>query len=188
MTHDLGNNGVLSFSVDTVDVPVEKKWAGVNADSQAPITVSLYQVTKPEGSKDYVGTLVEGKTLTLKADSDLNKNWKGMFEDLPKPAEGSYYVVAEAVPSGFVVAYEKEEIKFYVNGTPVRGALVRTYDENGVAQLVTLTNSPEVTLPETGGPGTILYTTGGLLLMMAAFLLLLHKQTNKRRKEDIPSF
>ena len=28
----------------------------------------------------------------------------------------------------------------------------------------------------------------GLLLMMAAFLLLLHKQTNKRRKEDIPSF
>ena len=186
--HKLGNNGKLVFEVDTVDIPVEKKWTGANADSQAPITVSLYQVTKPEGSNDYVGTLVEGKTLTLKADSDLNKNWKGMFENLPKPAEGSYYAVAEAVPSGFVVAYEKEEIKFYVNSTPVRGALVRTYDENGVAQLVTLTNSPQVTLPETGGPGTILYTTGGLLLMMAAFLLLLHNQTKKRRKEDIPSF
>lgn len=186
--HKLGNNGKLVFSVDTVDVPVEKKWTGVNADSQAPITVSLYQVTKPEGSKDYVGTLVEGKTLTLKADSDLNKNWKGMFENLPKLAEGSYYAVAEAVPSGFVAAYEKEEIKFYVDSTPVHGALVSTYDENGVAQLVMLTNSPQVTLPETGGPGTILYTTGGLLLMMAAFLLLLHNQTKKRRKEDIPSF
>ena len=90
--------------------------------------------------------------------------------------------------SGFVAAYEKEEIKFYVNSTPVHGALVSTYDENGVAQLVMLTNSPEVTLPETGGPGTILYTTGGLLLMMAAFLLLLHNQTKKRRKEEIPSF
>lgn len=41
-------------------------------------------------------------------------------------------------------------------------------------------------LPETGGPGTYLYTTGGLLLMTAAVILLLYLPS-KRRKEDFSS-
>ena len=41
-------------------------------------------------------------------------------------------------------------------------------------------------LPETGGLGTHLYTTGGLLLMAAAVILLLYSQS-KRRKEDFSS-
>lgn len=36
-------------------------------------------------------------------------------------------------------------------------------------------------LPQTGGPGTILYTMGGLLLMIAACLLL-YIETKRRKK------
>jgi len=183
VTHDLGNNGKLVFTVDSVDIPVEKKWTGVNADSQAPITVSLYQVTQK--GDNYFGTPVEGKTLTLNKQS-----WTGAFEDVALPTEGCgwFYAVAEEKPNGFVVSYGENEISMSVNNSAPMNASKVTFDDKGKPILVVVTNSPQVTLPETGGPGTILYTTGGLLLMMAAFLLLLHNQTKKRRKEEIPSF
>jgi len=96
--------------------------------------------------------------------------------------------VAEEKPNGFVVSYGENEISMSVNNSAPMNASKVTFDDKGKPILVVVTNSPQVTLPETGGPGTILYTTGGLLLMMAAFLLLLHNQTKKRRKEEIPSF
>jgi LPXTG-motif cell wall-anchored protein len=133
---------------------------------------------------------VEGKTLTLSHSTDSAVAWKGTFEKLPKLPDGQFYAVAETVPNGFVVSYGDNEITMILqNGEqPVQAALVTDYSDENVAATVQITNAPRVTLPETGGVGTTLYTTGGLLLMMAAFLLLLHKQTNKRRKEDIPSF
>ena len=56
------------------------------------------------------------------------------------------------------------------------------------ADLITVTNAPIVDLPDTGGLGTTLYTTGGLLLLTVASLLLLHSTNKKRRKEGRPSF
>ena len=83
-----------------------------------------------------------------------------------------------------MVSYGDNEISVSLgNGTaPIMATIVTDYSDEGIAATVNITNSPLVTLPETGGVGTTLYTTGGLLLMMAAVLLLLHNQMNKRRK------
>ena len=187
VTHDLGNNGKLVFSVESVDIPVEKTWTGVTPAQQNPVELALYVVK--ESGNAYVGEVVEGKTLTLSHSTDSTADWKGIFEDLPKLPDGQFYAVAETVPNGFVVSYGDIEISVnLVNGAaPLQAALVTDYNDEGVAATVTITNAPLVTLPETGGVGTTLYTTGGLLLMMAAVLLLLHNQMNKRRKGAEPS-
>ena len=184
VTHDLGNNGKLVFSVESVDIPVEKTWIGVTPTQQDPVELTLYVVEKPASSETYIGTLVEGKTLTLRHSTDSAEDWKGTFTNLPKLPNGKFYAVAEAVPNGFVVSYGDNEISVSLgNGTaPIMATIVTDYSDEGIAATVNITNSPLVTLPETGGVGTTLYTTGGLLLMMAAVLLLLHNQMNKRRK------
>ncbi|MDD7646759.1 MAG: LPXTG cell wall anchor domain-containing protein, partial [Ruminococcus bromii] len=67
-----------------------------------------------------------------------------------------------------------------------------SYENNGGISSGTITikntesDTPVYELPETGGPGTTLYSAGGLLLMAAAGRLLLHKR-KKRRKEDSAS-
>ena len=60
-----------------------------------------------------------------------------------------------------------------------------TADEDNKV-LIPIYNTLVLELPETGGLGTHLYTTGGLLLMAAAVILLLYSQS-KRRKEDFSS-
>jgi LPXTG-motif cell wall-anchored protein len=189
VTHVLGNNGKLVFSVESVDIPVEKTWVSTTASEQDPVELALYVVKRSESGDNYIGSVVEGKTLTLSHSTDSAVAWKGTFEKLPKLPDGQFYAVAETVPNGFVVSYGDNEITMILqNGAqPVQAALVTDYSDENVAATVQITNAPRVTLPETGGVGTTLYTTGGLLLMMAAILLLLHNQKNKRRKGGEPS-
>lgn len=89
------------------------------------------------------------------------------------------------------------------NGVPIRGDNTLA-TVNGANFLVTYSNGPAVTIPEsgtaaasvtvtnqvcypelpnTGGAGTIPYTIGGFLLLTGAAFLLLYHHT-KRRKED----
>ena len=89
------------------------------------------------------------------------------------------------------------------NGVPIRGDNTLA-TVNGANFLVTYSNGPAVTIPEsgtaaaavtvtnqvcypelphTGGAGTIPYTIGGFLLLTGAVFLLLYHHT-KRRKED----
>lgn len=103
-----------THEIETVDIPVEKKWVdGNDADNLRPdsITVQLYA----DGEK------VDGKTLILGPNTDdPDKNWKGTFEDLPKNKENAVaqeitYTVKEvdssgepAPPSGYTNSYSTE--------------------------------------------------------------------------------
>ena len=101
----------------------------------------------PSGEK----TLVE--TVTLNAKDDWSKTW----ENLPRADENGnpyYYTVEETKVPGYSVIYSSN-------------------NQNGIqtGQLVITNRASGYILPETGGTGTLLYTTGGLALMALAGLM-----------------
>lgn len=181
--HLQGNNGKLVFTAEKpdLDIPVEKQWVNVNPDTQDPVTFTLYKVTESGNSA----------SATVESTLELNaaNNWTGTFQELMLPENDWYYAIGEAVPTGFVVTYNGETLTARVGegDTAEYVTMVKVVITDGAAQKVTIKNAPTITLPETGGPGTILYTTGGLLLMMTAAYLL-HNQSKKRRKGEHLSF
>ena len=58
---------------------------------------------------------------------------------------------------------------------------------NGSIATVTCTNTTGYELPDTGGSGTIPYTTGGFLLLTVAAILLLYIHTKHRKEGTISS-
>ena len=91
------------------------------------------------------------------------------------------------------------------NGVPIRGDNTLA-TVNGANFLVTYSNDPAVTIPEsgtaavtvtnqvcypelprTGGAGTTLYTKGGVLLTASAMFLLLYYHTKRRKEESASS-
>ena len=176
--HKLGNNGKLEFTAEKPElkIPVEKRWEGVNADAQAPLTITLYKVVESANSA----------TATALSTIELNKDngWKGSFDKLAMPGNDWYYAIGETVPEGFVVIYDGETIKASLGDGDSRETVMVTKVavEGRKAQAVTIKNIPCVELPNTGGAGTQMYTTAGLLLMLtsAAYLMYIH---TKRRKE-----
>jgi len=187
--HHLGNNGKLVFAAEApkLEVPVEKQWVNVVDSSNLSVDVTLYTVkeTTAEGGA-VTKEILESQSMTLNAEN----TFKHTFTQLPELAEGTYYAIAEAVPGGFVASYAGGELVDLPgeNGASIQAVKVNFADGETVATPIVITNAPLVELPETGGPGTILYTAGGLLLMMAATLLLLHNNPRKRRKEGQSSF
>lgn len=94
-----------------------------------------------------------------------------------------------------------------INGVPIRGDNTLA-TVNGANFLVTYSNGPAVTIPEsgtaaaavtvtnqvcypelphTGGAGTTLYTKGGVLLTASAMFLLLYYHTKRRKEESASS-
>ena len=176
--HKLGNNGKLEFTAEKPElkIPVEKRWESVNADAQAPLTITLYKVVESANSA----------TATALSTIELNKDngWKGSFDKLAMPGNDWYYAIGETVPEGFVAIYGGETIKASLGDGDSRETVMVTKVavEGRKAQAVTIKNIPCVELPNTGGAGTQMYTTAGLLLMLtsAAYLMYIH---TKRRKE-----
>ena len=83
----------------------------------------------------------------------------------------TYYV--KEITNGYSPTYSEEN--------PLTGGMLLITNHSGGSSEET----PEYSLPETGGPGTKLYTIGGMLLMACAGFLLMYNK--KRRKEDMAS-
>lgn len=114
----------------------------------------------PSGEK----TLVE--TVTLNAKNGWSKTW----ENLPCADENGnpyYYTVEETKVPGYSVIYSSN-------------------NQNGIqtGQLVITNRASGYILPETGGTGTLLYTTGGLALMVLAGLM--YKIILRRKRDEAP--
>ncbi len=65
------------------------------------------------------------------------------------------------------------------------GAVSSASNDSTVVITNTLIPGSDYVLPETGGPGTILYTAAGVLMMSASGLLLSRKK--RHRREDAES-
>lgn len=119
--------------LEKVSIPVEKVWVdGDDVDELRPesVTVTLYA----DGIKT-------DKTLTLSANDDTEKNWKGAFTGLDKNKPGEVgeaitYTVKEEdedIPAGYTGDVEKTENGFKVTNTHV------TYTKAAISGTKTLT-------------------------------------------------
>jgi len=149
---------------DLVSLTVNKQWdLGTHGDESMYEDLEIV-VRLLKNNED------SGVTRTL----SLRTNWMAVFEDLPKydssGAEIEYAIVEELDASGI---WKPE----YGELTPV--------DESADAYTMTITNVCHLAyeLPETGGPGTFLYTAGGLLLMLSAGVLLMYSKKTRNGKE-----
>ena len=102
------------------------------------------------------------------------------FTDIPS---GHIYLLEETVtPPGYMVSLDAYTVTVAYDEITVT---VTHSDGTKGEWKGTIVNETSYELPETGGAGTTLHTTGGLaLIFCAAILLYIH---TKRRKEDSPS-
>lgn len=175
---------VITNRMETVDIPLEKLWDGVNPEIMNPITFRLYLV---EESTDEGGTVTKNVTFVQSITLTKDEQWKNIFHDVVVPDDNAYYVVVENKIAGYQAFYDGETTQISIDGaSPVTGARVDITD--GQAVQVKLTNAPATELPSTGGEGLLLYTMGGALLTSLAVVLLMYSRKNKRRKGDFLQF
>lgn len=145
---------------DTTALTIHKVWQAANGTELTDITVESITVEVYQISDGAPGTRTPYQTLTLTGEA----GWTAVLEKLPLTGtdlDGSQvqytYTVEEAAINGYQAAYQ------YADG------------------VVTITNTENYALPETGGSGTAPYTIGGLLLMAGACFLLLYHCIQRRR-------
>lgn len=162
VTHELGNNGKLVFRADPPkdpDIPVEKVWdETVPEESRQEITLTLWRY------EEATQTSTQVQTLTLSTET----GWTGVFTEVALPEQGYRYYILEDTDV-FHATYDNPGT-LTVDGTPITVGLV-TYDEDGQPLGVTVTNTKQYLLPETGGSGTLMYILAGLVLMLGTALI-----------------
>jgi len=142
---------------ETMSIPIEKLWdATISEGHKEAVSINLYLVT---AGADTRVTYVD--SLTLNSDN----GYKGSFDELPYPEEGSYYCIRE-VTDKYSPHYSGEVVNLFVDNTYHDVHRV-TLDNYGDAVTVSITNSLLVLLPETGGNGVTVYTALGILLLIA---------------------
>lgn len=96
---------------------------------------------------------------------DGKLSWDGLLRE-------QYYLLEVKAPDGY-------------NRNSPAGQIVKQENETQGLYSVTVINRLGYTIPETGGPGTYLYTMGGALLLLGAGALLLYYHLKRRRGDGI---
>lgn len=171
-------NTLKSDSVTSVEVT--KVWDSVTV---APsVTLRLYRQAEGQNDMEAVGEIeltannsIDTGSEGTDADSS-GERWTYKWTELPAYDEHDNlytYYVYEVPTNGYLALYSKEaEIK--VDGeTAAAGEAEGTVNE----KTVTVTNVSNYELPETGGPGDMLYTLAGLLLTGGALGLYIRRRS-----------
>lgn len=121
------------------------------------------------------GTAPEGTVDTVIGTATLNaeNNWYYLWENLDITTTGVTYSITETSVNGYTATYT-------VNGNELQPGATFTPGITGDKVVITNTANPVYSLPSTGGPGTLLYTTLGLALITLA---LLYGISLRRRRE-----
>ena len=203
--HELGNNGKLVFSVDTIDIPVEKNWSkGTPEDEKEPVEVTLYRVTTSSDENEKPTAEVVSSVIISPSDDG---EWSHTFAKMAKPDDSWYYAIVETPVEGYATTYANEEVNgvtFNVttesdavaadSGTDATQSvtnelygvkIIVTEGENGIAeaQEAVITNVyQEYELPRTGGVGTDGFYLVGILLVLIGGTYAWYYESKQKRK------
>ena len=170
----------------------------VNDVTEAPVT----SIVNVPSSADVIvrkvdgnGAALNGATFQIKKDgsayiytggtSTFSAYPSTTLEDLPI---GTYTITETVAPAGYYGM--TGTISFTITGgmvdpDPLPDGVTFTGDGTAASPYTfTVTNTPGVELPSTGGPGNLAYTIGGLLLMAASLLYGLG-QRRRRERGDV---
>lgn len=135
----------------------------LTSENGSPLS-QTFSYARTDGTDTYYGTIKSGGTITL------HQNESATISGIPA---GTFYRVTELTTVGYHTT---------VNGK--EGYIVSGTIENGGTKPANFVNAIYHELPESGGPGTYLYTCGGAALLLAAAALMYCKL--RRRKEARP--
>lgn len=95
---------------------------------------------------------------------------------------GIYYLVETKAPDGYEILESPVRITLTQNTVVVErnNALIEGTSENSDVPTLTVKNKPGYRLPETGGTGTLYYSSGGILLMAVSLVC----YVNRSRKSE----
>lgn len=104
---------------------------------------------------------------------------------LPELEEGTYYLTEIEAPGGYMILGESVEFKVVLeeDDSLVLEVPASSHQDSNVKQddkTIIITNSTGFELPETGGPGTTMYTLGGLAAIATS---LVYGLSMRRKKE-----
>lgn len=162
----------LKYCVDVTKISDEKSPNGQdiplgNAEFEFSVKDSdeetvLYFLKESDGSYVLCDENTAGATTKL----ITNSRGKLVLKGLPA---GKYVLEEKKAPTGYLIAEEKE----FVLGEELEATTV-TY------KMVDERDASGFELPETGGPGTKVYTAGGILLLMISVLLYIKGKNQKK--------
>lgn len=162
----------LKYTVDVTKISDEKSPSGQdiplgNAEFEFAVKNSaeekvLYFLKESDGSYILCDETTEGATTTL----ITNFRGKLVLKELPA---GTYVLEETKAPNGYLIAEEKE----FILGEESESTTI-TYKMVDEREIL------DYELPETGGPGTNVYTAGGILLLMISVLLYIKKKNQKK--------
>lgn len=146
---------------------------------------SLYRKARASEQGEVLEGL-EGTYVKVRENLITGKNGQILVDNL---VPGEYWLVETNAPDHYIKLTSPIPIVL-THGTDgnshIEGSNATVTIDNEALPLLNVPNNRwGHELPQTGGPGTALYTIGGLLIICAGFLLLYRK--NKRRKEDFAS-
>ena len=189
--------GVTHYVVTNTDKPVIPMWLGMNfvkysegIDPQtgnptvlAGAKLELYK-EDPNGDVTIPGTDVLGIKITEWESEVATHDNLGGIHHVDQIMTGTYYLVETKAPDGhlgldgpIIFQVSAEDQTATVTSYPGRPEL-----EGEVGEVLPIYNDVAVVLPETGGPGTYLYTTAGLLLMLTSAAYLVYNSRKRRRE------
>ena len=115
----------------------------------------------------------KAKALTLVSDG------QGQFE-ITGLAEGTYYLEETKAPKGFAKLTEDKEFKVDANSYKSNGDINYKKSEAEVKDALRVENK-NLTIPQTGGIGTIIFTAIGLAIMASAIIAIKKRQATEAR-------
>lgn len=188
----------------SIEIPVEKHWKQVSTSEYEDL--SVYVVLCKDGA-----SVLNDEGLAQVLELNKENSWKGSFEVLLSDAEAdtpveelgysiqelsgatteeqegyfSAQVVNHNPPSLIHYEYATASGSVHVSSKNYHASFEEIYisnDDGDDVYTLVITNSTAYVLPESGGPGTRLYTIGGLLILCTSVLLGVCMRVKRERR------
>ncbi len=159
-------NRLNPFSITAV-----KKWYKPDGTDKTDVTVNGVNV-KLVRSTQKLDTIPVDAEVVGQTVLNSSNNWTDHWDNLDSYKDGCklYYYLVEDSLSDYETTYENNGISIDSQGKPIIVENTCKYIEN-------------ITFPETGGPGTVVYTVSGIaLLMLSGILFIVHIAYKRRCK------